>query len=265
VSNWSFPNICEQCRHAGICPAPAVVQNPPPDQRKGYYALQVLLQVYVWRKLIVNERADITVHRVAAAASHSRPGQSKPERQLRRARSNGPMISTRSPRSPADIPFRGVFGRAAAQKCQPLRHHQIVAQGQFTSLILGFAVTEALGISPAAIVRALTAGRTERRTMHRNCMAEQFATLEKTPPSEQGAKFPPFDRSTFGSQLIWLAIFLGLHPRFTLRAATGRIGARHGACPHRGGLRRRATLERRGCRRGRSLRKSYGRCRSRPR
>src|SRR5260370_34028628 len=30
---------------------------------------------------------------------------------------------------------------------------------------------------------------------------------EATPPSEHGGGFPPFQKDTFGSQLLWLAIF----------------------------------------------------------
>src|SRR5258708_22381250 len=39
-------------------------------------------------------------------------------------------------------------------------------------------------------------------------MAENHSTAtEATPPSEHGGGFPPFQKDTFGSQLLWLAIF----------------------------------------------------------
>jgi F-type H+-transporting ATPase subunit b len=37
--------------------------------------------------------------------------------------------------------------------------------------------------------------------------AKQVESLEHVPASERGSKFPPFDKTTFASQLIWFAIF----------------------------------------------------------
>lgn len=56
-------------------------------------------------------------------------------------------------------------------------------------------------------------------------MAEQFTALEKTPPSEEGAGFPPFDRSTFASQLVWLAIFFVALYVIASRFALPRVGS----------------------------------------
>jgi len=57
-------------------------------------------------------------------------------------------------------------------------------------------------------------------------MAERFSTaIEETPPSEHGAGFPPFDRSTFGSQLLWLAIFFVALYLIASRLALPRVGS----------------------------------------
>jgi F-type H+-transporting ATPase subunit b len=56
-------------------------------------------------------------------------------------------------------------------------------------------------------------------------MAEQFTTVEHTPPSEAGAAFPPFDRTTFGSQIIWLILFFGALYLIASRLALPRVGS----------------------------------------
>jgi F-type H+-transporting ATPase subunit b len=56
-------------------------------------------------------------------------------------------------------------------------------------------------------------------------MAERIATTEHTPASETGPHFPPFDRSTFGSQLIWLAIFFVALYIIVSRLALPRVGS----------------------------------------
>jgi len=38
-------------------------------------------------------------------------------------------------------------------------------------------------------------------------MAEEQSSIEATPPSEHGGGFPPFQKETYASQLLWLAIF----------------------------------------------------------
>ena len=57
-------------------------------------------------------------------------------------------------------------------------------------------------------------------------MAEQHSTTsEQTPASEHGAGFPPFDRTTFASQLIWLAIFFVALYLLASRVALPRVGS----------------------------------------
>jgi F-type H+-transporting ATPase subunit b len=57
-------------------------------------------------------------------------------------------------------------------------------------------------------------------------MAENHSTLtEQTPASERGAGFPPFDKSTFASQLIWLAIFFVALYVIAAKLALPRVGS----------------------------------------
>jgi F-type H+-transporting ATPase subunit b len=57
-------------------------------------------------------------------------------------------------------------------------------------------------------------------------MAENHTTsTEASPPSEHGAGFPPFDAKTFGSQLIWLAIFFVALYVIAARLALPRVGS----------------------------------------
>lgn len=55
--------------------------------------------------------------------------------------------------------------------------------------------------------------------------AKQVETLEHIPASEHGGGFPPFQKDTFASQLIWLAItFIALYMLMS-RIALPRVGA----------------------------------------
>jgi len=62
-------------------------------------------------------------------------------------------------------------------------------------------------------------------------MAENLATgthatgTEATPPSEHGGGFPPFQKDTFGSQLLWLAIFFVALYLIASRLALPRVGS----------------------------------------
>jgi len=61
-------------------------------------------------------------------------------------------------------------------------------------------------------------------------MAENHSTgtlstgTEATPPSEHGGRFPPFQKDTFGSQLLWLAIFFVALYLIASRLALPRVG-----------------------------------------
>jgi F-type H+-transporting ATPase subunit b len=47
---------------------------------------------------------------------------------------------------------------------------------------------------------------------------------EATPPSEHGGGFPPFQKDTFGSQLLWLAITFGALYYIASKLALPRVG-----------------------------------------
>jgi len=47
---------------------------------------------------------------------------------------------------------------------------------------------------------------------------------EATPPSEHGGGFPPFQKDTFGSQLLWLAIFFAALYVIASKLALPRVG-----------------------------------------
>ncbi len=49
-------------------------------------------------------------------------------------------------------------------------------------------------------------------------------STEATPPSEHGGGFPPFQKETFGSQLLWLAIAFGALYLISSRLALPRVG-----------------------------------------
>ncbi len=48
---------------------------------------------------------------------------------------------------------------------------------------------------------------------------------EATPPSEHGGGFPPFQKETFGSQLLWLAIFFVALYLIASKLALPRVGS----------------------------------------
>jgi F-type H+-transporting ATPase subunit b len=57
-------------------------------------------------------------------------------------------------------------------------------------------------------------------------MAETHSIgTEATPPSEHGAGFPPFQKDTFGSQLLWLAIFFIALYLIASKLALPRVGS----------------------------------------
>jgi F-type H+-transporting ATPase subunit b len=57
-------------------------------------------------------------------------------------------------------------------------------------------------------------------------MAENSSTgTEATPPSEHGSGFPPFQKDTFGPQLLWLAIFFVALYLIASRFALPRVGS----------------------------------------
>lgn len=62
-------------------------------------------------------------------------------------------------------------------------------------------------------------------------MAENHSTgtlstgSEATPPSEHGGGFPPFQKDTFGSQLLWLAVFFIALYLIASKLALPRVGA----------------------------------------
>jgi F-type H+-transporting ATPase subunit b len=61
--------------------------------------------------------------------------------------------------------------------------------------------------------------------MAENQSAKTLSTgTEATPPSEHGGGFPPFQKDTFGSQLLWLAIFFVALYLIASRLALPRVG-----------------------------------------
>jgi F-type H+-transporting ATPase subunit b len=57
-------------------------------------------------------------------------------------------------------------------------------------------------------------------------MAEDHSTgTEATPASEHGGGFPPFQKDTFGSQLLWLAIFFVALYLIASKLALPRVGS----------------------------------------
>jgi F-type H+-transporting ATPase subunit b len=57
-------------------------------------------------------------------------------------------------------------------------------------------------------------------------MAENHAIgTEATPASEHGGGFPPFQKDTFGSQLLWLAIFFVVLYLIASKLALPRVGS----------------------------------------
>ena len=57
-------------------------------------------------------------------------------------------------------------------------------------------------------------------------MAENHSTgTEATPASEHGGGFPPFQKDTFGSQLLWLAIFFVALYLIAAKLALPRVGS----------------------------------------
>jgi F-type H+-transporting ATPase subunit b len=57
-------------------------------------------------------------------------------------------------------------------------------------------------------------------------MAETlFTTTEAPPPSEHGGGFPPFQKDTFASQLVWLALFFVALYFLASRLALPRVGS----------------------------------------
>jgi len=56
-------------------------------------------------------------------------------------------------------------------------------------------------------------------------MAENRLSTEATPPSEHGGGFPPFQKDTFASQLLWLALFFVALYFLASRLALPRVGS----------------------------------------
>jgi F-type H+-transporting ATPase subunit b len=56
-------------------------------------------------------------------------------------------------------------------------------------------------------------------------MAENRSSTEATPPSEHGGGFPPFQKDTFASQLLWLALFFAALYFLASRLALPRVGS----------------------------------------
>jgi len=57
-------------------------------------------------------------------------------------------------------------------------------------------------------------------------MAEEHSTFTEEPPaSERGANFPPFQKETFASQLLWLAVFFVALYLIAAKLALPRVGS----------------------------------------
>ncbi len=54
---------------------------------------------------------------------------------------------------------------------------------------------------------------------------DHSTTTEATPPSEHGGGFPPFQKDTFASQLLWLAVFFVALYLLASRIALPRVGS----------------------------------------
>src|SRR6201999_274495 len=54
---------------------------------------------------------------------------------------------------------------------------------------------------------------------------DQVETLEHVPSKEHGGGFPPFQKDTFASQLIWIAITFIVLYRLMARVALPRVGS----------------------------------------
>src|SRR5215204_1972683 len=87
------------------------------------------------------------------------------------------------------------------------------AQGQFGNLIFGFAVTEALGIFSLLIALLLLFA----------LLAMATSAHTEQPGGHKGA-FPPFQKETFASQLLWFAVCFIVLYLLMSRIALPRVG-----------------------------------------